>query len=124
MAGQEDPGVPSSCERLDDVEVHACLDPSCPEEGDPGVWEVLVDPFGLGVGKDQAFHLAPLEACCVAFVVEAWTEGSLVLEGALDHPVLERGALALTAQQGEAFPALVAVPFVQSSVAMDKNIIS
>lgn len=48
-ACQEDPGDPCSCERLDDVAVHACLDPSCPEEGDPGAWEVLVDPSGLEV---------------------------------------------------------------------------
>lgn len=71
---------------------------------------------------DQVFHLVPLEACCAAFVVEAWIEGSLVLEGASDHPALEREALALTVQQGEAFPALVIVPFDPSSVAIDKNI--
>lgn len=44
-----------------------------------------------------------------------------MLEGASDHPALERVALALTVQQGEAFPALVTVPFAQSSVAIDKN---
>lgn len=70
---------------------------------------------------DQVFHLVPLGACCVAFVVEAWIEGSLVLEGAWDHPALERVAPALTVQQGEAFPVLVIAPFAQSLVAIDKK---
>lgn len=48
---------------------------------------------------DQASPLVQQEACCVVFAVEAWTEGSLVLEEALDHLALERTELVLTAVQ-------------------------